>query len=648
MCGIAGFIDKVDSQEANRTLDEMIKHIRYRGPDDIGFWYESNEGIGLAHSRLSILDLTSTGHQPMHSISGRYVIVYNGEIYNHLHIRSKLESEGYTSWKGHSDTETLLAAIEHWGVEKSILKCTGMFAFAVWDKNKKALTLGRDRLGEKPLYYGWINGVFLFASELKALKIHRSFTADIDYQALELYLKFMSVPAPHSIYKNIYKVEPGCLVAVKLDQSVNHFKYWDNAKNIQLSATNKYQNTYQETKLQLERMLTRTVGDQMVADVTVGAFLSGGIDSSLIVALMQKHSSKKVKTYSISFDDERYDEASYAESVANYIGTDHKVQKVTAEHLLNIVPKLPYIYDEPFSDSSQIPTYLVSRFASEEVKVVLSGDGADELFGGYNRYVLTQKYWEKIRKSPQVMRNILASGFKIFSEQTWDMLIKRIARIIPSTDIEMFGNKIHKAASFINSMNDFELYQRLVFIEKEPESVLNTVHDCDFLQNHYDKISTLDNTIETIMALDQLVCLPSDILTKVDRAAMANSLETRIPFLDHEIVEYSWSMPLEYKISKGIGKKILRDILYQHIPAELFDRPKRGFGVPLDQWLRGELRSWAEDLLSKQKLEADGYFNAESIRTIWDEHLSGSRNHASRLWSILMFQSWLDCEIYKD
>ena len=644
MCGIAGFIEKVDSQEADRTLDEMINQIRYRGPDDIGFWYGSNDGVGLAHSRLSILDLTRTGHQPMLSLSGRYVIVYNGEIYNHLRIRNKLESEGYTSWKGHSDTETLLAAIEHWGVEKSVLECTGMFAFAVWDKVNKVLTLGRDRLGEKPLYYGWINGVFLFASELKALKIHRSFTADIDEKALGLYLRFMSVPAPYSIYKNIYKVEPGCLVSIKLDRSVDHLKYWNHANNIQLSPTDNYQGTYLETKLQLERMLTRTVGDQMVADVTVGAFLSGGINSSLIVALMQKHSSDKVNTYSISFDDKRYDESSYAESVANYIGTNHQVQKVTTEHLLSIVPKLPYIYDEPFSDSSQIPTYLVSKFAAEEVKVVLSGDGADELFGGYNRYVLTKKYWEKIRKSPQVIRNILASGFTVFSEQTWDMLIKGFPRIIPSSDTEMFGNKMHKAASFINSTNDFELYERLVLIEKDPASVLNTYHECDFLKNHYDAISTLDDTIERIIALDQLICLPSDILTKVDRAAMSNSLETRIPFLDHEIVEYSWSMPLKYKISKGIGKRILRDILYQHIPAELFDRPKRGFGVPLDRWLRGELRLWAEDLLSRNKLEADGYFNPDSVRTIWDEHLSSRRNHASRLWSILMFQSWLDCE----
>ena len=640
MCGVLGFIEKLEKIEAEKILGVMANQTKHRGPDNTGIWYYEEDGVALGHNRLSILDLSVTANQPMVSPSGRYVIVFNGEIYNHLAIRSELELLGNKSWVGHSDTETILFAIEQWGIDFAIRKFTGMFAIAIWDKQKKELSLLRDRMGEKPLYYGWVKGVFLFGSELKALKKHKAFTGEIDKQSLSLYLKLVSFPEPFSIYKDIFKVEPGTIISVKLDGTIKKSSYWKHP-SFKSHTKKTFNGSYQTALDDLDKLLSRSVNDQMIADVPIGAFLSGGIDSSLIVALMQKVSGKQVNTYSISFDDKRYDESEYAESVAEYLGTNHHTRKITSEDLLNTVKKIPKIYDEPFSDSSQIPSYLVSQFASNDVKVILTGDGADELFGGYNRYTLTDKYWLKIKNKPILLRKILKSMSTKLSERSWDRISSVFSKTLTNYNIEMLGNKMYKASNFLDCQNDIEFYEKLVFIEQETDLILNEHEEHQFFKSHYSSFLHIKNPTELIMALDQSITLTSQILTKVDRATMSNSLESRIPFLDHKVVEFASSLPIEYKILNGNGKRIVKDILYKYIPEKYFSRPKRGFGVPVDEWLRGDLKVWAEELLFESGLKEDSIFNHEYLKGIWKEHLSGKRNHANRLWSILMFQSWL-------
>jgi len=543
MCGISGFIEKLDQDEASDVLVSMASQTVHRGPDNMGFWYDSKSGIGLAHNRLSILDLSSSANQPMVSSSGRYRIVYNGEVYNHLEIRRKLELEGFTDWRGHSDTETILVAVEKWGLKKSVSLFTGMYGFAIWDNKEKKLLLVRDRIGEKPLYYGWKNDIFLFGSELKALRAHKAFTGEIDKKSLGLYLKLISIPAPFTIYQDIFKVEPGKIVTISLDKKIEKFSYWNHPNSNMVSDQNIFRGSYQAAKNKLEDMLITTVSNQMVADVPLGAFLSGGIDSSLVVALMQNISNKKVNTYSISFDDGRYDESEYAQSVAEYLGTNHHCKKVTSNNLLNIVDKIPYIYDEPFADSSQIPSYLVSEYASEEVKVVLTGDGADEVFSGYNRYVETEKYWNEIKYKNSLIKNLLKAGGRIFSETQWDSINALLLRFIPSYQMEMLGNKIYKAQKVIGANDQYELYESIVFIEQDTELILNKPREHPYFESLYKNFSHLESDIDLVITLDQIIGLSSQILTKVDRATMANSLESRLPFLDHKVVEFASSLP---------------------------------------------------------------------------------------------------------
>ena len=637
MCGIAGYLGKI-SYPYN-CLDEMANAINHRGPDDKGTWCDEGEGIGLAHARLSILDLSSAGHQPMHSASKNFVLVFNGEIYNHKVLRSELESIDQRNWLGHSDTETLLAAIDHWGLEKTLKKVKGMFAIALWDKRNKNLSLACDRIGEKPLYYGWVNDQFVFASELKSIKKFPKFKNLIDRNSLALFLRFNSIPAPHSIYQDIYKLKPGQIIQLHSEsKKVKKFNFWsteevyDKGNLSQISATPK------EVVDQLEVVLSKAVSSQMQSDVPLGAFLSGGIDSSTIVALMQSQSASQVNTFTIGFNAKEYDEAKHARMVANHIGTNHFEMYVSERDALDVISNLPNIYDEPFADSSQIPTYLVSKFAKQEVSVALSGDAGDELFGGYNRYVFAEKMFSKIMKGPISIRQLISSAILTMTEEKWNTLLNNFL----SERFADIGHKLHKVANVLPSKSIHDMHFKLVSqIHNPSDWLLNANEYKTPLNDDTERFVEL-NPIEQMMAYDLITYLPTDILTKVDRAAMAVSLETRVPFLDLNVIEFSASLPMEFKIRNGVTKWALREVLYKHVPKDLIERPKMGFGVPLAEWLRGPLQDWAESLLDEKRLHQEGFFNVEFVRNKWLEHLSGKRNWHHQLWNVLMFQAWLE------
>ncbi len=656
MCGLTGFLgDKFDASGGESVLRCMCNTIIRRGPDDAGYWSDSEQHIGLGHRRLSIVDLSPAGHQPMVSASGRYVIAFNGEIYNHLRLRGELEPPpssplftkgGVIEWRGHSDTETLLAGIEAWGLEATLKKSIGMFALALWDKQTQTLTLARDRIGEKPLYYGWQGSgdarSFLFGSELKALKAHPVFNAEIDRGALCLLLRHNYIPAPYSIYQGIAKLEPRCLLSVSLAQPEPRiWKYWDAVEAARAGVAEPFSGTPGQAVDALEILVKDAVRQQMMADVPLGAFLSGGIDSSTVVALMQAQSSRPVKTFTIGFNEEGYNEAVHAKAVAAHLGTEHTELYVTPEQAMEVIPKLPNLYCEPFADSSQIPTFLVSQLAKQHVTVSLSGDAGDELFCGYNRYQLTASLWGKISTIPLPMRRLAAKGITAISPAVWDSL----GRMIPgSARWSALGDKLHKGAGVLSSRSVDELYLGMVSLAQNPaDCVIDGVEPPTHLTGLRPELGEL-NTVERMMALDTISYLPDDILVKVDRAGMGVSLEGRVPFLDHRIVEFAWSLPLEYKLREGQTKWPLRQVLYRHVPRELIDRPKMGFGVPLHDWLRGPLRDWAENLLGEERLQREGYFHPAPIRQIWAEHLSGRRNWMARLWCVLMFQAWLEVQ----
>jgi len=647
MCGFTGYLGHGSwgvSEEAHKTLERMANAIITRGPDDFGIWQDEVVGIGLAHRRLSIVDLSSAGHQPMFSASGRYVIAFNGEIYNHLDIRAQLErSKAVTSWRGHSDTETLLAGFDAWGIQKTLEQAIGMFAFAVWDRQRNTLSLARDRLGEKPLYYGWMDGVFLFGSELKALRAHPLWKGEIDRGALSLYLRHNYIPAPYSIYKGIYKLRAGCLLTVSLKKSEPDIvTYWSGAKVAVDGVANIFTGSTSQAVNDLEVLLKDAVRQQMMADVPLGAFLSGGVDSSTVVALMQAQSSRPVQTFTIGFNEEGYNEAVHAKAVAKHLGTDHTELYVTAEQALAVITRLPSLYDEPFSDSSQIPTFLVSQLAREHVTVALSGDAGDELFCGYNRYQMTEKLWRKLAAVPRPMRKLAAMALTSVAPQSWDRLAAYLATVVPSTArFANVGDKLHKGAGVLSCQSVDSLYLNLVSHWHDPASIVIDGHEPPTLLNgDVPVLGGLDD-VQRMMALDMLTYLPDDILTKVDRAAMGVSLETRVPFLDHRVTEFAWSLPQSMKLRDGQAKWALRQVLYRYVPKELIERPKMGFGVPIDSWLRGPLREWAEALLDEGRLRQEGFFNPVPIREKWSEHLSGRRNWQYHLWDILMFQAWL-------
>jgi len=652
MCGIVGFLggfSRVDQLSDLSLLKGMADAIYLRGPDDAGYWVDSVESIRLGHRRLSIVDLSATGHQPMLSYDGRFVLVFNGEIYNHLDLRVSLEKSGPSFvWRGHSDTETLLAGFETWGISATIERCIGMFAFAVWDKQTSTLRLGRDRLGEKPLYYGWQgtgqDASFLFSSELKALKAHPSFAAEIDRNSLCLLMRHNCIPAPYSIYRGIAKLEAGCLLTVSLSQpEPKVVRYWSAASVVVAGCREPFAGNPTQAIDELERLLKSAVQKQMLSDVPVGAFLSGGIDSSTVVSLMQAQSSSPVKTFTIGFSQEGYNEAVHAKAVAKHLGTCHTELYVSPKQALEVIPLLPMLYCEPFSDSSQIPTFLVSQLARQQVTVSLSGDAGDALFCGYNRYLLANKLWQKLSVLPIGIRSLAARGLTALPPSWWNSLLLPVQGLVPTSLRQAnLGEKLHKAASVLASSDLDALYLGLVSHWEDPASVvIGGTEPPTLLTGNAPSLAGL-NDVQRMMALDTLTYLPDDILVKVDRAGMGVSLEGRVPFLDHRVVEFAWTLPQSLKLRDGVGKWVLRQVLYRHVPKELIERPKMGFGVPIGDWLRGPLRDWAENLLDEARLKREGFFYPTPVRQKWTEHLSGARNWQYHLWDILMFQAWLE------
>ena len=636
MCGLTGFLDRSGRVVHETVAQRMAMALYSRGPDDSGAWLDATAGLALAHRRLSILDLSSAGHQPMHSSGGRYVIAFNGEIYNHLDLRKEL---GDVAWRGHADTETVLAAIEAWGIEMALKKLTGMFAFALWDRAERRLSLARDRLGEKPLYYGWQGDAFLFGSELKALRAHPAWRAEVDRAALARYMRVGYVPAPLTIWQGIRKLLPGAMLVVAADASPGVLPeptfYWRALDAA--SAGTAHDLDDRQAIDSLDRLLRQAIGGQMAADVPLGAFLSGGVDSSTVVALMQAQAAQPVRSFSIGFAEADYDEARHARAVAAHLGTDHTELLLAPADALGVIPRLPEMYDEPFGDSSQIPTHLVASLARQHVTVSLSGDGGDELFGGYNRYLWGPLLWRRIGCLPRSLRLLASQLMTALGPGQWDSL----GSLLPTGKrLPAFGDKLHKLAGVIDSTDVDDLYQRLISQQRESQSIVLGATDSEFWAEAEAKAFSGQGLAERMMFHDLVGYLCDDILVKVDRAAMAVSLETRVPLLDHRIVEFAWRLPMDMKIRNGQGKWLLRQVLHRYVPRELIERPKQGFAIPLDAWLRGPLRDWAEALLDEQRLRREGYLRPEPIREKWREHLSGRRNWQHWLWNVLMFQAW--------
>ncbi|PHS64396.1 MAG: asparagine synthase (glutamine-hydrolyzing) [Thalassobium sp.] len=623
MCGIVGFLNVGIDLSSGHSLNRYVRSVSHRGPDDSGIWCDKELGVVLGHTRLAIVDLSLAGHQPMSSACDRYMIAFNGEIYNHYKLRQRLEQQGQApAWRGHSDTETLLACFGVWGVEKTLQATVGMFAIALWDKHEKVLTLARDRFGEKPLYWGWNNGTLLFGSELKALKAYPGFNAKVDRNALALLLRYNYIPAPHSIYQGIEKLKAGHYVQIAKGQIRNNVQplpFWSFKQVVENGIQNPFAGSDSQAVDELESRLTASISDQMLADVPLGAFLSGGVDSSTVVALMQKQAQRPVKTFAIGFNESGYNEAIYAKEVAQHLATDHTELYVGAGDALALVPKLAEIYCEPFADSSQLPTYLVSQMAKQQVTVSLSGDGGDELFGGYNPYQFAPNIWKKMCFLPLPMRKL---AFQLLSG-------------LPLPD------KFEKLLSVFPAKDQYQFYQLMMSHWSNATDVVFDSRDVPVYLSDARQWPVTDGFEHWMMAMDAGQYMTDDILVKVDRAAMANSLETRVPLLDHRVFAFAWQLPQHMKIRNGVGKWALREVLYRHVPQNMIDRPKKGFSIPLAQWLRGPLREWAEELLSEQRLASEGYFNPLPIRKALHQHLSGKADNALKLWSVLMFQAWV-------
>lgn len=644
MCGIAGFWQPNNfyADTARATAEKMGDAILHRGPDDSGIWLDEKNGLALSHRRLSILELSEAGHQPMISESGRYVIVFNGEIYNHLDMRKELDGK----WRGHSDTETLLAGFERWGIEITLKKTVGMFAIALFDRKENMLTLMRDRIGEKPLYYGFQKGVFIFASELKAFRAHPDFTGEIDRNVLCLYLRHLYIPAPYSIYKGIQKLLPGNYIQFPVAGGLNAMRsavpkpYWRLADVAAKGLAAPFKGSDEEAVAMLDEQLTRAIGLQMVADVPLGAFLSGGMDSSTVVALMQAQSSRPIRTFSIGFSEKDYNEALHAKIVARHLGTDHTEHYVSPAEAIGVIPGLAAMYDEPFADSSQIPTFLIAKTARKYVTVSLSGDAGDELFCGYNRYALAD-IWRKAARVPFPVRRLAGRLIKKIKPSTWDKVFQHTGKILAApSDV---GGKLEKLSVRLENVDGVEeLYYSLVSGISNPDRVVIGAREPGTWLTETGLSSQFPDPKLQMMYLDCMTYLPDDILVKVDRAAMSNSLETRIPFLDHRIIDLIWSLPVSMKMRNGRTKWILRQVLHKYVPNKIIERPKMGFGVPIGDWIKGPLNGWANALLDASRLRQEGFFDAQFIRLQWEEHLSGKRNRHHFLWSILMFQEWLE------
>ncbi|MCW3101012.1 MAG: asnB [Chthonomonadaceae bacterium] len=651
MCGLTGFLDTTTSLEceAQRTIvRRMAGSLLHRGPDDGGEWTDEKAGIALGFRRLSIVDLSPAGHQPMVSASGRFVIAFNGEVYNFGAVRSELAAAGLApDYRGGSDTEVMLAAFEAWGVEEAVRRFLGMFAFALWDREQRTLHLGRDRLGVKPLYYGWAGKTLLFGSELKALRAHPGFDGKIDRDALALMLRYDYIPAPYSIYRGFRKLPAGTILTLSADRKQESvpIPYWSAKSVAEAGVRTPFEGSDAEATEHLEGLLRDSIGLRMIADVPLGVFLSGGVDSSVVVALMQAQSSRPVKSFTIGFREESYNEAQHARGVAKHLGTDHTELIVSPEEAMAVIPRLPALYDEPFADPSQIPTYLVSQLARKSVTVSLSGDGGDELFGGYNRYFWGRSLWKRLGRIPRPLRGAGAGLMNAVSPGAWDSLFRMAGPLLPAGAQQRNpGDKIAKLAEIMGADGPDALYLALVSHWKHPTELVDDSEEPPTPFTDRAQWANLADFTQRMMFLDTVSYLPDDILVKVDRASMGVSLEAREPLLDHRILEFAWRLPMSMKIREGQGKWLLRQVLYKYVPQTLIERPKTGFGVPIDEWLRGPLRDWAESLLAESALRGHGVFNPAPIRKKWAEHLSGRHNWQYYLWNILMVQAWLEGE----
>lgn len=644
MCGIVGlWTPRGWSREHSAELVRMRDAIAHRGPDEAGEWTDPAAGIGFGHRRLSIIDLSPAGSQPMRSRDGRWTIAFNGEIYNFRELRTDLMDAGVV-FRGASDTEVLLEGIALWGLRPTVARAAGMFAFAVWDSMNRSLHLGRDRLGEKPLYYGWFEDAFIFGSELKALlasgRVNR---AGIDRAAVAQLLRYSCIPAPRTIYEGVKKLPPATITTVHEDGRVEINAYWSLADVADRPREASESWSFSESADRVEARLRSTIREQMISDVPLGALLSGGVDSSLVVALMARESSHPVRTFSIGFREPGYDEATFARQVASHIGSDHTELYVSPEEARAVIPQLTGIYDEPFADASQIPTILVSRLARTQVTVALTGDGGDEVFGGYERYFTGDRLWRALSRSPQALRRVASSAIRWLSPRAWDAASPLVQALLPRRRrVQRLGDRAHKVASLLGAGSRAELYEHFrSHWLGEPSLVVGTEENGGWNSSFRSGDVTRLSFVEEMMLTDALSYLPDDVLVKVDRAAMSASLETRAPLLDHRVAELAWSLPLSHKVRGGEGKRVLKEILHRYVPRSLVDRPKMGFGVPLDSWLRGPLREWGEDLLSADRIRRQGLLRPEPIRRAWAEHLSGHRNLQYPLWDVLMLQSWL-------
>lgn len=629
MCGLTGFweFSSLNAAEKQKSfLKKMTSAITHRGPNSDGIWQDEAHNVNLGHRRLSIIDLTQAGHQPMISQNGQLTLIYNGEIYNHKDLQQELSQDGI-SFKGHSDTEILLEALAHWGIDKTLSKLIGMFAFALWDRKAKKMILARDRLGIKPLYYGIMQNTLFFGSELKSFKAHNKWSGDLDPKAANLYFKYGFIPAPYSIYQNIFKLKPGHYITYQADQSFSEHCYWDARAKAEYGLKNPLQGSFEENTDQVEALLKDAIERRMVADVPLGCFLSGGIDSSLVASIMQSSSSKPIKTFAIGFDDKDYNEAVHAKKIAQHLGTDHYEHIFKPHEALDLVEDIPAWFDEPFADSSALPTYLVSKIAREQVTVALSGDGGDEFFGGYNRYLFAQKYWEQVKRYPKMLRSLAKMGIQLFSPQFWTLFSK----LVPTQKRhQAFGEKLYKFANIIDTTSQWEMYENC--LKQWDQGLLND-NSSDLSYQGFE-----DNPIASLQYFDNALYLPDDILTKVDRTSMRHGLEARVPLIDHRLVELSWQMPVHQKISGNKGKMPLRHILSKHIPNDLFERPKSGFSIPVAEWLRGDLREMAEAHFGHQSTALD--FNQGLITQKWEAFLKGRDDYAHALWTLLVFKMW--------